>query len=328
MTVDTIRQIVVDVEPKEKLDALCDLIRVERPASCIVFRKRKVGVDELVRQLKGRGVEVSALHGGMTQGQRDGVMLKFRSERAKLLVATNVAARGLDISHVTHVISYDVPDDPDEYTHRIGRTGRVGRSGIAYTFAGRRDARVVADIERVTGASIEHIPASALRDGLADQPAARAEQPLAAAAQAPTAVEATVVEETTPRPRSRHPCLPRPPRSSKSGGRRRDPEPAAGSARLFVSGGRRHGIDRDQVIAWFRDNAGPRAGPRQGAPCVRARRRARGRRRRGDREARGRAARRPHRARRALGAPGRAPGRLASRPVYGVGGSSGPPRRP
>ena len=91
-------------------------------------------VDELVAQLGARGFDAAPLHGDMPQGRRDGVMLRFRSGRAKLLVATNVAARGLDISHVSHVFSYDVPDDPEEYTHRIGRTGRVGRNGIAYTF--------------------------------------------------------------------------------------------------------------------------------------------------------------------------------------------------
>ena len=99
------------------------------------------------------------LHGDMPQGRRDGVMLRFRSGRAKLLVATNVAARGLDISHVSHVFSYDVPDDPEEYTHRIGRTGRVGRSGLAYTFMTNRDRKGVAEIERVTGAKVRHFTA-------------------------------------------------------------------------------------------------------------------------------------------------------------------------
>ena len=95
----------------------------------------------------------------MPQGRRDGVMLRFRSGRAKLLVATNVAARGLDISHVSHIFSYDVPDDPEEYTHRIGRTGRVGRSGVAYTFMTNRDRKGVAEIERVTGATVRHFTA-------------------------------------------------------------------------------------------------------------------------------------------------------------------------
>ena len=151
LTVDRIRQAVITVEPREKLDALIALVKAQDPKAAIIFRKRKVGVDELADQLRARGVDIAALHGGMTQGQRDSVMLRFRSGRAKLLVATNVAARGLDISHVSHVISYDIPDDPEEYTHRIGRTGRVDRTGIAYTFAGPKDGARIAEIEKGDG---------------------------------------------------------------------------------------------------------------------------------------------------------------------------------
>ena len=138
---------------------LCAVLERDRPAAAIVFRRRKMTVDELVTQLGARGFDAAPLHGDMPQGRRDGVMLRFRSGRAKLLVATNVAARGLDISHVSHVFSYDVPDDPEEYTHRIGRTGRVGRSGIAYTFMTNRDRKGVAEIERVTGAKVRHFTA-------------------------------------------------------------------------------------------------------------------------------------------------------------------------
>ena len=159
LTVETIDQVIVDVEPNRKLDVLCAILERDRPAASIVFRRRKMTVDELVAQLGARGFDAVPLHGDMPQGRRDGVMLRFRSGRAKLLVATNVAARGLDISHVSHVFSYDVPDDPEEYTHRIGRTGRVGRSGIAYTFMTNRDRKGVAEIERVTGAKVRHFTA-------------------------------------------------------------------------------------------------------------------------------------------------------------------------
>jgi ATP-dependent RNA helicase DeaD len=223
LTVETVRQIVVQVEPREKLDTLVALLEAEQPTAAIVFRRRKIGVDELARALRDRGVEVSALHGGMTQGQRDSVMLRFRAGRARTLVATNVAARGLDISHVSHVISYDVPDDPEEYTHRIGRTGRVGRSGLAFTFAGRRDAGGVAEIERVTGAAIERIPASAVtRGGFEQRPEA-------------------------PKPDSDEAA------SARSAAR---PVPAGGTVRLFVGAGRRHGVRRDALVEQFRDRAG------------------------------------------------------------------------
>jgi ATP-dependent RNA helicase DeaD len=221
LTVETIRQIVVDVEPRHKLDALCDLIARERPEAAIIFRKRKIGVDELARQLRDRGVDVSPLHGGMAQGQRDSVMLRFRSGRARLLVATNVAARGLDISHVSHVISYDVPDDPEAYTHRVGRTGRVGRSGIAFTFAGKRDARALAEIERVTGAKLEHVSAASLA-----QPSP-----------APAPVPAPAAEpEVEPRPEAA-------PAVALS---------EASTTRLFVGAGRRHGVRREGLAEVFR----------------------------------------------------------------------------
>ena len=159
LTVETIDQVIVEVEPNRKLDVLCAILERDRPAASIVFRRRKMTVDELVAQLGARGFDAVPLHGDMPQGRRDGVMLRFRSGRAKLLVATNVAARGLDISHISHVFSYDVPDDPEEYTHRIGRTGRVGRSGVAYTFMTNRDRKGVAEIERVTGAKVRHFTA-------------------------------------------------------------------------------------------------------------------------------------------------------------------------
>ncbi len=181
LTVDRIRQTVITVEPREKLDALISLIKAEEPKAAIIFRKRKVGVDELADALRARGVDVSALHGGMTQGQRDSVMLRFRSGRARLLVATNVAARGLDISHVSHVISYDIPDDPEEYTHRIGRTGRVDRTGIAFTFASHKDMGRIDEIEKATGAVIERLSLADIgKQPLAPNPVPASAAPVAA----------------------------------------------------------------------------------------------------------------------------------------------------
>ena len=109
------------------------MLKAERPDQAIIFARTKIGVDRLARALNDDGLRVKALHGDMSQGSRDGVMIAFKGGRERLLVATDVAARGLDITGVTHVINYDIPNSPDIYVHRIGRTGRVGRAGRAIT---------------------------------------------------------------------------------------------------------------------------------------------------------------------------------------------------
>jgi ATP-dependent RNA helicase DeaD len=120
----------------------------------IVFVRTKIRCDQLFRTLRDGGMNVRALHGDMSQGSRDGVMLAFKGGRVPILVATDVAARGLDISTVTHVINYDVPTSPDTYVHRIGRTGRVGRSGRAITFVEARQKRELEAIERHIGTQV------------------------------------------------------------------------------------------------------------------------------------------------------------------------------
>ena len=131
-----------------------EVLRAETPDQAIVFVRTKIRCDQLFRTLRDRGMNVRALHGDMTQGSRDGVMLAFKGGRVPILVATDVAARGLDISTVTHVINYDVPTSPDTYVHRIGRTGRVGRSGRAITFVEDRQKRELEAIERHIGTAI------------------------------------------------------------------------------------------------------------------------------------------------------------------------------
>jgi ATP-dependent RNA helicase DeaD len=148
LTIDTVEQFYLEVPPREKADALVRVIEAERPDQAIVFVRTKIRCDQLYRTLRDRGLNVKALHGDMTQGQRDGVMLSFKSGRLPILVATDVAARGLDISSVTHVVNFDVPTSPDVYVHRIGRTGRVGRSGRAIMFVEPRQKRELAAIEK------------------------------------------------------------------------------------------------------------------------------------------------------------------------------------
>src|SRR5271166_3441891 len=154
LTIDTVAQFQLPVETRGKPDKLVEVLRAEAPDQAIVFVRTKIRCDQLFRTLRDRGMNVRALHGDMSQGSRDGVMLAFKAGRVPILVATDVAARGLDISTVTHVINYDVPTSPDTYVHRIGRTGRVGRSGRAITFVEDRQKRELEAIERHIGTDI------------------------------------------------------------------------------------------------------------------------------------------------------------------------------
>ena len=113
------------------MDALGRILDHENPTSALVFCRTRNEVEELAQALAGHGYRAEALHGGMSQKERDRVMKRFRDGTAELLLATDVAARGLDIGHLTHVINYDVPSAPESYVHRIGRTGRAGREGVA-----------------------------------------------------------------------------------------------------------------------------------------------------------------------------------------------------
>ncbi|MDQ3768960.1 MAG: DEAD/DEAH box helicase [Actinomycetota bacterium] len=154
MTVDSVEQFQLPVEAKDKADKLVDVLRAEKPDQAIVFVRTKIATDKLYKKLRDRGLNVKALHGDMSQGARDGVMLAFKGGRVPILVATDVAARGLDISTVTHVINFDVPRSPDVYVHRIGRTGRVGRAGRAITFVESRQRREMVAIEEHIGITI------------------------------------------------------------------------------------------------------------------------------------------------------------------------------
>ena len=137
-----------------KSAALGRVLDVEAPTAAIVFCRTRDEVDTLTESLNGRGYRAEALHGGMSQEQRDRVMGRLRAGTAELLIATDVAARGLDLDQLTHVFNYDVPSAPEAYVHRIGRVGRAGRTGIAITFAEPREHRMLKSIERVTGQKI------------------------------------------------------------------------------------------------------------------------------------------------------------------------------
>jgi ATP-dependent RNA helicase DeaD len=148
------------VPRSHKPAALGRILDVEAPAAAIVFCRTRVEVDQLTETLNGRGYRAEALHGGMNQEGRDRVMARVRSGNADLLIATDVAARGLDIDLLTHVVNYDVPSAPESYVHRIGRVGRAGREGVAITLAEPREHRLLENIQRVTGdkIAIEKVP--------------------------------------------------------------------------------------------------------------------------------------------------------------------------
>ena len=135
--------------------ALGRVLDLESPAAAIVFCRTRTEVDELTETMNARGYHSEALHGGMTQEQRDKVMKRLRSGDAELLIATDVAARGLDIEHLTHVINYDLPNAPEAYVHRIGRVGRAGREGVAITLVEPREHHLLRNIERITKQKIE-----------------------------------------------------------------------------------------------------------------------------------------------------------------------------
>jgi len=150
-----VRQVAYLVSRAQKVDALGRILDLEGPAAALVFCRTRGEVETLAQTLNGRGFRAEALHGGMSQKERDRVMGRFREGAAELLLATDVAARGLDIGRLSHVINYDVPPAPESYVHRIGRTGRAGREGVAITLAEPRERPLLRNIEKLTGRRLD-----------------------------------------------------------------------------------------------------------------------------------------------------------------------------
>ena len=144
-----VREVAYVVARQQKMEALGRVLDMESPASAIVFCRTRREVDELTEVMGSRGYGADALHGGMSQDQRDRVMRRFREGATQLLVATDVAARGLDIGHLSHVVNFDIPVSPDAYVHRVGRTGRAGREGVGITLLEPRETRLLRSIEKV-----------------------------------------------------------------------------------------------------------------------------------------------------------------------------------
>jgi ATP-dependent RNA helicase DeaD len=285
LTIDTVAHFYVEVGDREKPEALVNVLQQERPEQAIVFARTKIGVDRLARRLGDAGVRVKALHGDMSQGQRDGVMIAFKGGRERLLVATDVAARGLDITGVSHVVNYDIPNSPDVYVHRIGRTGRAGESGRAITLITPKQRRELEAIERHAKTEIEQWEpngkqARAGRGQPSEDRFDAVEGPSAAGERGPQAGEEAreaaereagseragaserTSHERTPRdrkprertprqrtPRDREPRETRRPRHTK-------PHEREGVAysKLVVGAGRRHGIEPADIVRAVVDN--------------------------------------------------------------------------
>lgn len=166
VTAPTIDQAYIEVHERQKFDALSRLLDMESPELAIIFGRTKRRVDELSEALQKRGYSADGLHGDLSQNQRDNVMRKFRDGSIDVLVATDVAARGLDVSGVTHVINFDLPQDPESYVHRIGRTGRAGKEGTAWSFVTPRETDHLHFIEKVTRQRISKKPVPSIAEAI------------------------------------------------------------------------------------------------------------------------------------------------------------------
>ncbi|WP_394231661.1 DEAD/DEAH box helicase [Niallia oryzisoli] len=167
MTVTNIEQHYIEVQEKQKFDVLCGLLDIQSPDLAIVFGRTKKRVDEVVEGLIKRGYSAEGIHGDIPQAKRDQVIRRFKEQSIDIMVATDVAARGLDISGVSHVYNFDIPQDPESYVHRIGRTGRAGNKGKAVTFVTPRETDHLRIIENMTKKKMMKMPIPTTHDVLA-----------------------------------------------------------------------------------------------------------------------------------------------------------------
>ncbi len=177
--VEQVEQVYYEVATEDRTPLLCELVDgPDAVTQCLIFRRTKIGVDRLVSELRRRRMDAEAIHGDMSQAQREAVMNRFRASRLRILVATNVAARGLDIPAVSHVVNYDMPSNLEEYVHRIGRTARMGRPGTAITFVSEWDFDMLDTIHAHIGDDLQpgrwphEREAEATRPAMEDQRAA------------------------------------------------------------------------------------------------------------------------------------------------------------
>ncbi|HEX6159252.1 MAG TPA: DEAD/DEAH box helicase [Thermoanaerobaculia bacterium] len=155
LTAPAIEQRFLNVSEGQKLEVLTQMLEIEQADAVLIFRRTKNGAAELAEKLEARGFAAAAMHGDMNQAMRENVIRRLRAGQVEVVVATDVAARGLDVEQISHVINYDIPHDVEVYVHRIGRTGRAGRSGMATIFITPRERRMLREIERYTGSGVK-----------------------------------------------------------------------------------------------------------------------------------------------------------------------------
>jgi ATP-dependent RNA helicase DeaD len=263
LTVDKISQAFVEVSAGDKAARLVELLKTEEPEQAIIFTRTKIGASKLERTLKDKGLDVKALHGDLSQGVRDGVMIAFKDHRVKLLVATDIAARGLDIEHVTHVINFDVPNSSETYVHRIGRTGRVGRTGRAITFVtpAQRDeiTRIERDVKTKIGEwetpeeRLEHAPPPRRREPAEKVERSRPSDNGAPAAEPDEPVEdvpALSIADSVASEREAKPAAPPAEADAEDG-----ETEASDTVKLFVNRGERSGISEEDLRWALREGA-------------------------------------------------------------------------
>ena len=257
LTIDTVAQFYLEVEDRDKPDALADVIKAEAPGQAIIFARTKIGVDRLARRLGDKGLRVKTLHGDMSQGARDGVMIAFKGGCERLLVATDVAARGLDIAGVSHIVNYDIPNTPDIYVHRIGRTGRAGETGRAITMITPKQRRDLEAIERHAGSEI---PVWSKNGAVPAKPAPPepAAQDDSVAPAEPEPEAAAVGAEKVPEPRAA--IRERPKRERTEPRRRRHSKPrredvSTDVVKLIFGAGRAQGIEPADVVSAIVDGS-------------------------------------------------------------------------
>jgi ATP-dependent RNA helicase DeaD len=268
MTVPTVEQQYIHVTERQKPDALTQLLETEAtPGEAIlIFARTKVGVDELAEKLQSRGYTVEAMHGDMNQQQREAVIRGMRNGQIDIVVATDVAARGLDVEHIGLVINYDIPYDPEAYVHRIGRTARAGREGKAILFVTPREGRMLREIERYTGQRLTAARVPTQADVAARRSALFKQRILGVLQEDDLEVYLSLVEELADESgrdmaeiaaaaarlaRGDKPLLV--PIEEEP---RREPTDETGTARLYVAAGLRSGVRPGDIVGAIANEAG------------------------------------------------------------------------